>query len=102
MRHRLGQCDLIMSSDELRMLPGSPAPLGANLVAGGVNFALYSSAAEAVELCLFDSGGTETARVALRERSGEVWHGFVPGIACRSALWLSGAWALCAASWSPL
>ena len=70
-----------MSSDDIHVLPGAPAPLGANLVEGGVNFALYSSAAEAVDLCLFDGGGTETARVSLPERSGDVWHGFVPGIA---------------------
>ena len=34
---------------------GEPYPLGATLTEEGVNFALYSEDATAVELCLFDS-----------------------------------------------
>jgi glycogen operon protein len=44
-----------------------------------VNFALYSEHAQKVELCLFDAQGAET-RVALREQTHFVWHGYVPGI----------------------
>ena len=39
-----------MSDAHNEILPGRPAPLGAHLTEGGVNFAIYSSAAEAVEL----------------------------------------------------
>lgn len=70
-----------MSDAHHEILPGRPAPLGAHLTDGGVNFAVYSSAAEAVEVCLFDDSGTEIRRVGLRERSGDVWHGLIPGLA---------------------
>ena len=36
-----------------RVLPGTPYPLGATPDGGGVNFALFSEHATAVELCLF-------------------------------------------------
>jgi isoamylase len=45
---------------------------------GGINFAVASGAAEAVEVCLFDEGGGET-RVRLPDYDDGVWHGFVPG-----------------------
>ena len=45
-----------------RVWPGSPHPLGATWDGEGVNFALFSHHAEAVELCLFD--GTTTPRRA--------------------------------------
>ena len=65
-----------------RIGPGSPEPLGLTLVPGGANVAVFSAHATAIELCLFDSAGrTETARIALPERSGDVFHGFVAGIA---------------------
>ncbi len=57
---------------------GSPQPLGATPMDGGVNFALFSANAHRVELCLFDERGHETTRLELRERSGDVWHGFLP------------------------
>jgi isoamylase len=60
-------------------LPGSEFPLGATPLAGGTNFAVASSAAEGVLLCLFDDGGAET-QVPLREYDAGVWHGFVPGV----------------------
>ena len=60
---------------------GRPWPLGATLEAGGVNFAIHSSIAEKIELCLFDSTGTrEIERIALPCRTDDVWHGFVPGL----------------------
>jgi len=58
---------------------GSPARLGANFLGDGVNFAVFSQDADRVFLCLFDEAGAER-RVALPERSGDVWHGFVPGL----------------------
>ena len=64
----------------LELLAGEPDVLGATLRSDGVNFALYSAHAEAVELCLFDASGTEEqSRGFLPERSGDVWHGFLPG-----------------------
>ena len=54
--------------------------LGATCRDGGVNFALYSAYAEAVELCVFDaSGERETGRALLPGRDGDIWHGFLPG-----------------------
>ncbi len=60
-----------------RTLPGTPYPLGATLDTDGVNFALYSEGATAVELCLFDDDETET-RLRVHNRTGFVWHMYVP------------------------
>jgi glycogen operon protein len=57
--------------------PGTSHPLGATYDGVGTNFALFSEAAEQVELCLFDDDGEET-RFGLREVDGYVWHGYVP------------------------
>jgi glycogen operon protein len=62
-----------------RVMAGRPYPLGATWDGAGVNFALFSSHATKVELCLFDaSGQREVERVALPEYTDEVWHGFLP------------------------
>jgi glycogen operon protein len=60
------------------VLPGSQFPLGATPGAGGTNFAVASSVADAMTLCLFDGDGRET-QVPLRDYDAGVWHGFVPG-----------------------
>ena len=57
---------------------GLPYPLGTSLHAGGVNVAIVSRHAEAVELCLFDAVGDER-RIELTERSQDVWHGWFRG-----------------------
>src|SRR6476469_9932335 len=65
------------------MWPGQPNPLGATYDGSGTNFAVFSEVAEGVELCLFDDDGDgeETEqRVALADRSGGVWHGYLPGV----------------------
>ncbi len=59
--------------------PGKPYPLGAQYDGFGTNFAVFSSVATLVELCLFDDGGTET-RVPLHCGTGQVWHAFLPEI----------------------
>src|SRR5207237_10716459 len=59
--------------------PGRPYPLGATRDPSGTNFALFSGAAERVELCLFGDRGRES-RVDLPEMTGHCWHGFVPGL----------------------
>jgi isoamylase len=63
------------------MTAGSPMPMGASWTGDGVNFALFSANADAVQLCLFDvSGRRELARIPLPGRTGDVWHGFLPGV----------------------
>jgi glycogen operon protein len=59
---------------------GSPEPLGAHAVSGGVNFAVFAPDAERVSVCLFDAAGRETGRHELRGETGGVRHGFVPGV----------------------
>ncbi|HXU41785.1 MAG TPA: glycogen debranching protein GlgX [Burkholderiales bacterium] len=60
---------------------GLPSPRGATWDGKGVNFALFSSQATKVELCLFDaSGKTEQQRIELPEYRDEIWHGYVPEI----------------------
>jgi glycogen operon protein len=59
--------------------PGKAYPLGATFDGFGTNFAVFSEAAEKVELCLFDADGAET-RLTLPEVDGFVWHAFIPGI----------------------
>jgi glycogen operon protein len=64
-------------------LPGQPFPLGAtpgeHLGIAGTNFAIASSVASGVTLCLFDEAGAET-QIPLRDDDADVWHAFVPGI----------------------
>src|ERR1700727_2932636 len=63
----------------MHIWPGAAYPLGATWEGWGSNFALFSEAAQAVELCLFDDAGAET-RVELSEVDGFVWHGYLPAI----------------------
>ncbi len=59
--------------------PGRPHPLGASWDGEGTNFALFSSTAEAVDLCLLDDSGAET-RIPLEESTFHVWHGYLPQV----------------------
>ena len=59
--------------------PSAPPPLGARHDGKGASFSVFSSAAEAVDLCLFDEAGTET-RWSLEPGEGYMWQGYVPGI----------------------
>ena len=63
----------------MHIWPGSPYPLGSTFDGGGTNFAIFSEVAERIELCLFDESGVES-RVALPERNGLVWHGYLPRV----------------------
>jgi len=63
----------------MQIWPGRSYPLGASYDGAGTNFAIFSEVASQVELCLFDRNGSEQ-RLALPERTGYVWHGYVPGI----------------------
>jgi glycogen operon protein len=57
-----------------------PARLGAHPDREGTTFGLFSSVADAVDLCLFDERGVEE-RVALRPGEGYLWQGHVSGVA---------------------
>jgi isoamylase len=54
---------------------------GAHWDGKGVHFALYSSCAEAVELCLFDANAQETQRYFLPGCEDGLWNGYLPGCA---------------------
>jgi isoamylase len=64
----------------MRVWPGASHPLGATWDGAGVNFALFSEHATAVELCLFDDRDerVERARIRLEERDDQVWHCYLP------------------------
>jgi glycogen operon protein len=64
----------------MRIWPGSPYPLGATWDGEGVNFALFSENATAVELCLFErpDDARETHRVRIEECTDFVWHIYLP------------------------
>src|SRR4051812_12928255 len=64
---------------------GSSAPLGASVLADGVNFSVFSKNATQIELLLFDTAAApEPARIiplaAQGHRTYHYWHAFVPGL----------------------
>lgn len=60
---------------------GHPYPKGATYDGHGVNFAVFSEHADAVDICLFDADGMrETQRIKLPEYTNEVYHGYVRGL----------------------
>jgi len=61
--------------------PGRASPLGASWDGSGVNFAVFSEHAEAIDVCLFDPQGShELRRVRLPEKTNQVFHGYLPGV----------------------
>ena len=66
----------------MRVWPGQPYPLGATWTGLGVNFAIFSSHATRVELCLFDSADAAKPAtcVMLPEQTNMVWHGYLPDV----------------------
>jgi glycogen operon protein len=58
--------------------PGNPFPLGATWDGEGVNFAIFSENATAIDLCLFDSKTGKEKRIRIRERDNHIWHIYVP------------------------
>ncbi len=62
--------------------PGRAFPLGASFDGEGTNFAVYARHADRVDLCLFDAAdpSRETRRTPLREKTGHVFHAYLPGI----------------------
>jgi isoamylase len=67
---------------ELSVKVGKPLPLGAHYDGCGVNFALYSAGAEAVELCLFDTpkARRESIRIPLEHKTNHTWHVYIEGL----------------------
>jgi len=59
--------------------PAGDVRLGAHYDGSGATFALFSSVAEAVELCLFDGSDRET-RWSLGQGDGFVWQGYLPDV----------------------
>ena len=58
---------------------GQPWPLGAYWDGQGINFAVFSANAQAIDICIFDeTGATEIARHRLPAHTNDIWHGYLP------------------------
>ncbi|MBN1959463.1 MAG: glycogen debranching protein GlgX [Deltaproteobacteria bacterium] len=65
----------------MQILAGKPNPLGATFDSEGVNFAVYSENALAVDLCLFSNDAiTETHRISMQCNALGIWHTYIRGI----------------------
>ncbi len=74
---------------------GASAPLGVTPAGDGINVAVHSAAAEAIELCLYsDDGERELRRIRLPARTGDIHHGHVAGVSegARYGLRAHGPW----------
>ncbi|MCB8878739.1 glycogen debranching protein GlgX [Acidisoma cellulosilytica] len=75
---------------------GLPEPMGVSLTDGGINIAVFSAHATAIELCLFDEAGEiEVERILLPARTFDVFHAEIAGIdiGARYGLRAYGPWA---------
>ncbi|MGC9198816.1 MAG: glycogen debranching protein GlgX [Acidobacteriaceae bacterium] len=68
-----------------RQTAGKAYPLGATVLEGGINFSVFSSHAQAIELLLFEDEEADAANRVIRlteenHRTGHYWHVFVPGL----------------------
>ncbi len=59
----------------IHLTAGRPYPMGAVIRDGGVNFAVFSAHATAVDLCI-----EGRAPIAMAARSGDIWHVHVAGL----------------------
>ncbi len=66
----------------MKVWPGHPYPLGATWDGQGVNFALFSENATAVDLCLYErrDATKESHRIRMEEWTDQVWHVYIPGL----------------------
>ncbi len=63
-----------------RLEVGQPWPLGVHWDGAGINIAVFSAHAEAIEFCLFDERGErELTRARLPAQTRDVWHGYLRG-----------------------
>ena len=70
-----------MDVDQRTVSDGRPYPLGPTWDGAGVNFAVFSAHATAIEICLFDEKGEkERARVRLPNYHHQVFYGYIEGI----------------------
>ncbi len=70
-----------MTEDVERVRRGSEYPLGATMVDGGVNFAIYSENASEMFLELYDrEDGDPAETIRMQEQDAHVWHCFVSGL----------------------
>lgn len=72
---------------------GLPEPLGATVVSGGVNFAVWAPESDRVELCLLDDDGAHW-NIDLPGFTKGVYHGFIPDIGAgqRYGFRVHGTW----------
>ncbi|HHJ51646.1 MAG TPA: glycogen debranching enzyme, partial [Caldithrix abyssi] len=75
---------LSLVNTEFEIRPGKPYPFGANLVRGGINFAIYAPRARVLSLVVFDRCSTDVLMEfpldARLNRTGDVWHAFIAGL----------------------
>ena len=65
---------------KFKTLDGSSYPLGSTYDGRGVNFAIFSSHATKIELCIFDvSGSEELERYDLILNDNNIWHIYLEG-----------------------
>lgn len=66
----------------IRLKPygGQAAPRGATVLDGGVNFSVYSEAATAIWVSIFDDADCELGRFLLDGRDRYVWFGLIEGV----------------------
>jgi glycogen debranching enzyme GlgX/4-alpha-glucanotransferase len=72
---------------------GAPEPLGVTPRGNGVNVAVFSANASAIEFCLFEHD-QEVRRSRLRGRTGDVFHDYIPDVplGARYGLRAHGPW----------
>ena len=70
----------MVEGSTMQIWPGSAYPLGATYDGSGTNFSIFSEAADAVELCLFDPGdpGGTTGDTLLDDRYAHVARSLLP------------------------
>ena len=66
----------------MQVLLGNPEPLGSTWDGEGVNFAIFSAGATAVDLCLInpETHGFSESRIPLAGKTGDIWHAYLPKI----------------------
>lgn len=66
----------------MKILPGSPLPLGVHVCCEGTNFSVFSRHARCVVLCVFDDFDSwEPTQFTLQpptHRTGDIWHALIP------------------------
>jgi isoamylase len=89
---RVTSGDVAIAPKKRAKWPGKPYPLGATFDGSGTNFALFSSVAERVELCIFDEGGEQ--RIEMDPGVGQIWHCYLPevGPSTRYGFRVHGPW----------